>query len=206
MGCTQEQRCAERLPERIVEFEKPFQIGKTEVTVGQFRAFVRATGYTTEAEKAGDRRTWRDPGFLSDNRQPVVFVSFQDAEAYCTWIGARIPSEAEWEYASRAGAPTWHFFGDRLDDRYVWWRGNSNQRPQPVGRKPPNAWGLHDVEGNVWEWVRGEAPYHRVFRGGSFMSCPDISPWDADDNRLWRIVVRRAPDKRDDDIGFRCAR
>ncbi len=213
MGCAPEQRCAEALSVQRIEFDRPIWMSKTEVTVSQFRAFVKATGFRTEAEKAGDAWNWKAPGFRLSGRQPVVYVTIDDASAYCRWIGARVPSEAEWEYAVRAGAATPHFWGEGLDDGHVWYRENSGGRLRPAGSKPPNPWGLHDLEGSVWEWVWGDpqdkssGEPSRVMRGGSYMSCPETSPWQpAGSRRLMRVVARRLTDKRDDDVGFRCAK
>ena len=104
-------------------------------------------------------------------------MTFQDAAAYCEWAGGRLPTDAEWEYAARAGAQTVHYWGDNIDGNYLWYRANSNDQPQPVGRKRPNAWGLYDVEGNVWEWtvdetIKGEPSARR--RGGSWVDCAFI--------------------------------
>ena len=191
-----------------------FRMQRTEVTVGQFAAFVKATGHVTRAEVAGASRTWREPGFEIGDRQPVVYVTFGDADAYCRWIGARLPTDAEWEYAARAGAAGRHYWGDRIDDRYLWYRANSEGRPHPVGRKLPNRWGLYDVEGNVWEWSiakdsGGEAVANR--RGGSWVDCETIvgGPGRDDSPLIGLAISFKIPirlDHRYDDIGFRCVR
>ena len=158
--------------------ERSFWMAQTETTVEQFAAFVKAAGYRTEAEKAGATRTWRAPGFQVRRKQPVVYVTASDAVAYCEFVGARLPSDAEWEYAARAGAKTRHYWGDSIDGRYLWYRANSNDRPQPVGKKLPNAWGLYDVEGDVWEWTLmppGGEPT-AVRRGGSWIDTCSASP------------------------------
>lgn len=191
-----------------------FSMHRTEVSVGQFAAFVKATGHLTSAERAGASRTWRAPGFEVDEKQPVVYVSAGDADAYCRWIGARLPADAEWEYAARAGAATRHYWGERLDGRYLWYRGNSGDRPQPVGRKRPNRWGLHDVEGNVWEWTLAtSAPGEptAIRRGGSWVDCEEIDGGPGRDRSpLIGLSVRFAIpvglEHRHDDIGFRCVR
>ncbi len=201
-------------PEFVPIPGKPFRMGKTEVTVRQFAAFVRATRYRTEAEAAGAARTWRAPGFRVAVKQPVVYVTPKDAMAYCAWIGARLPSDAEWEYAARAGAVTRHFWGDAMDARYLWYRANSLDRPQKVATRLPNAWGLYDMEGNVWEWtlsepVKGEAIANR--RGGSWVDCEDIETAPGKPTApliglatYFKISVNYG--HRYDDIGFRCAR
>ena len=196
-------------------FDRPFWMGRTEVTVQQWEAFEKATGYRTAAERQGAARTWRAPGFKLSADQPVVYVSFNDAAAYCQWIGARLPSEAEWEYAARAGASTRHYWGDDIDGRYLWYRENSDGRPHPVGRKRPNAWGLYDVEGNVWEWAvadrsaEGEPRGSR--RGGSWVACARIEPPPGRSpgflvalSTAYRVDAKL--EHRYDDIGFRCAR
>ena len=195
------------------KFSEPFWMGRTEVTVAEFRAFAQATSYRTMAEKEGASRTWQVPGFRTSPRQPVVYVTFQDAAAYCEWAGGRLPTDAEWEYAARAGAQTVHYWGDNIDGNYLWYRANSNDQPQPVGRKRPNAWGLYDVEGNVWEWtvdetIKGEPSARR--RGGSWVDCAFIDGGPGKPQslligleRYYSIPVKL--NHRYDDIGFRCA-
>lgn len=178
-----------------VKLPSGLRMHKTEVTVGQFRSFVEATGHQTVPEKANAVRTWRDPGFAVKGNQPVVYVNYRDAEAFCRWKGARLPTEGEWEYASHAGKG--------LDPDAVWYRENSDGAPQPVGTKRANRWGLHDMEGNVWEWTTGE---HYTFRGGSWMSCPKISPWATEGAPLLRVPVITRQNMADDDLGFRCVK
>jgi len=222
MGCEPLQACAKSLPKKVVAIERPFQLSKYEVTVGQFRAFVRATGYRTDAEKAGDARTWQSPGFPLSERQPVVFMSLNDATAFCGFIGARVPFEAEWEYAARAGSTTYHYWGEEIDDRYLWYFNNTDERPMPVGLKLPNAWGLFDMEGNAMEWVRDGGPHSSItragggsLRGGSYATCPE--PYQPQDGIRQRAIglgptfpqfenstFRR--EERRFDYGIRCAR
>jgi len=191
------------LPTRLT---KPFAIGTKEVTVGQFRAFVEATGYKTDAERTGrgpftlhpeaklepDRfaadpqASWRNPGFDQTDEHPVTCVSWNDAVAFCDWLSKRegakyrLPTEAEWEYACRGGTTTIYYSGDDPDRLYAHANvadGNLEQKvpgtvarqradrlkPEegdgfaftaPVGRFKPNAFGLYDTHGNVWEWCR----------------------------------------------------
>jgi uncharacterized protein (TIGR02996 family) len=149
-----------------VEITRPFWLGVHPVTVGQFRAFARATGYRPT--------DWQDPGFPQDDTHPVVCVSWDDAQAVCAWLTEmepgrvyRLPSEAEWEYACRAGAPeAYPFYAGRpllslssaqanFDGNVPYGRaakGPYLQRTTPVGSYPPNGWGLYDLHGNVWEW------------------------------------------------------
>lgn len=195
-------------------FEEPFWMRSTETTYGQFEAFALETGYRTEAERAGAERTWRKPGFAVESRQPVVYVTVEDAEAYCAWAGGRLPSDAEWEYAARAASAARHYWGDEMDGRYLWYRANAEDRPRAVATKRPNEWGLHDVEGNVWEWAlapdeKGERMGNR--RGGSWVDCEQIDggpgrPGSAliGLSKYFKIPVRLK--HRYDDIGFRCAR
>ena len=171
---------SEEMPVHRVRIGRGFDMGKTEVTVGQFRTFIETTDYQTDAEKERwawtrtGRRDW-DPAplvcwwnlpFVQSQDEPVTCVSWYDAMEFCEWLSAetgtqiRLPSEAEWEYACRAGT-TSEFAGDV--DQMAWHRANSGLRTHPVGRKRPNAWGLYDMHGNVWEWCLDM--WHRGYEG-----------------------------------------
>jgi len=148
--------------------------------------------------------------------QPARERSWSEAKRFCERHGWRLPTEAEWEYAARAGSQTTWFFGTDSSflGNFAWYRDNSGQTPRPVGTKNPNSWGLYDVYGNVWEWVADwYGPYtigrqmdpigpgtgtSRVMRGGAY----DYSPArlrSAD--RAWFQPTFRAKN-----LGFRCAR
>jgi formylglycine-generating enzyme required for sulfatase activity len=164
------------LPNREIEFPKGFLIGKYEVTVGQFAAFVNDTRYKTTAERNGKggwksghatswgeqskEFIWNTPGYSTSENFPVSVVSYHDAVAYCDWLCTRtakkyrLPTEAEWEYACRAGTNTIYHFDIRTRDEYCW-STYSSEAPtptRPVGTRLPNAWGIHDMTGNVREW------------------------------------------------------
>jgi formylglycine-generating enzyme required for sulfatase activity len=221
-GCPAGYTCAENFPKKLTTFDQPFEISKYETTVDQFRAFTRATGYRTEAEVAGDKGNWTAPGYPLSGKQPVVYVTLNDAEAFCAWAGGRVPTEAEWEYAARAGATGPHYWGDQPDPRYMWYFDNSNLRAQPVGKKLPNAWGLYDVQGNAFEWVKPHSahssidkPGHGSLRGGSWMTCPEPYP-PKNGQHEWQIWLGPTfsifkassfdPHFRRYDVGFRCVR
>jgi formylglycine-generating enzyme required for sulfatase activity/acetyl esterase/lipase len=171
-------------PQHEVVLTRPFYMGVHDVTVGQFKAFVKETGYRTEAETDGGndhlfpdgswrwdaQSSWRNPGFEQTDAHPVVLVSWNDARAFCRWLSEKegrrytLPTEAQWEYACRAGSQSKFYFGD--DDarlvEYAWYSANSGGKTQPVGQKKPNAWGLHDMHGNVHQWIADwyEAGYY----------------------------------------------
>jgi eukaryotic-like serine/threonine-protein kinase len=162
------------VPPHRVKITKPFYLGTYEVTLGEFGKFVEATGYRTDAEKDGKGSdgkvngkwttrpefNWRNMGYERSDDMPVVNVTWNDAVAFCEWLTKkegtryRLPTEAEWEYACRAGTTTRYFWGDDEAKRneYVWHGGNSNGGPRRVGELKPNAWGLYDVCGNAYEY------------------------------------------------------
>jgi formylglycine-generating enzyme required for sulfatase activity/serine/threonine protein kinase len=179
-------------PQRNVRVS-PFYLGTHEVTRGQFRRFVSDAGYRTDAERyspggmgwnANEKRfeakpefTWQNPGFKQDDDHPVVIVSWNDAQAFVQWLTARdqktyrLPSEAEWEYACRAGSTTRYSFGDNPEglkdagniadgtarEAFANWDWGIVGRDgylhtAPVGQFEPNAFHLYDMHGNVCEW------------------------------------------------------
>jgi formylglycine-generating enzyme required for sulfatase activity len=178
----------EEMPIHRVRISKSFYIGKTEVTVRQFRAFTEATGYETDAEK--ERWAWTRTGprdwdpehlicwwnlpFTQSEDDPASCISWHDAMEFCKWLSGktnmqvRLPSEAEWEYACRAGTTT-DYAGDLGE--MAWYRYNSRHRTQPVAQKKPNSWGLYDMHGNVWEWCLDM--WHSGYEGAP----ADGSPW-----------------------------
>jgi formylglycine-generating enzyme required for sulfatase activity len=268
---------ADEKPRHRVRITRPLYLGATEVTVGQFRKVVEASGVRTEAEASGKggsgwneakgrfehgpTYTWRNPGFAQTDEHPVVIVSWNDAIGYCNQLslkegltpfyrivgarvevpdwaatGYRLPTEAEWEYACRAGTTTRYESGDDRETlalvgnipdgtfkaKYPTWPGPTIAARDgyvctaPVGRFRPNAFGLYDMHGNVWEWCWDgfQADYYRgspaadplgpsqaaprVIRGGSWDNWP----------RACRAAVRHraAPGLRNCVVGFRLAR
>ena len=138
-----------------VTLSKPFWMGTTEVTNAQYRRFVEATGHREPSY-------WDGSKFNAPNH-PVAGVSWHDAVAYAKWAGMSLPTEAQWEYAARAGTTTTYWSGDSEADlaRVGWYKGNLDSSLHAVGEKPANAWGLHDVHGHVREWTAdryGEYP------------------------------------------------
>ena len=85
--------------------------------------------------------------------RPITHIDWHEAKTFCKKTGKRLPTEAEWEYAARAGSQTKFPWGDEIDDDRMWYSGNSPRQVPQIGKKLPNAWGLHDMMGNVWEWV-----------------------------------------------------
>ena len=217
-----------------------FALGKYDVTRDEYAAFVRETGYPPGDGCGRDsfkwtkqqRTSWQNPGFSQTRRDPVVCVSWQDARAYVSWLNRkvhapastsnegpyRLPTEAEWEYAARAGSTTAFWWGDTdsAASEHAWYKDNSGQQSHPLGSKPANAFGLFDIVGNVWQWTedcyatsyanaptdgraaQGHQACLRVDRGGSWM----FPAW------LLRSATRERnpPNFRDGIMGFRLAR
>ena len=115
-----------------------YRMSKYEITFAQYDVFCEQTG----------RQKPSDEGWGRGNR-PVINVSWDDANAFAQWMGCRLPTEAEWEYACRAGTTTPYNTGYLLSSSNF---NEINNKTMPVGRYQPNAWGLHDMHGNVWEW------------------------------------------------------
>ena len=141
-----------------------FYIDKYEVTNEQFCSFLNEEGSQSEGGE-----TWfetsnkhcriekRDSIYVPKSgyaNHPVTYVSWYGARAYAKWAGKRLPTEAEWEYACRAGSTTRYCFGNSVQQLadYAWPDHDSGSKTHPVGQKRPNAWGLYDMHGNVWEW------------------------------------------------------
>jgi formylglycine-generating enzyme required for sulfatase activity len=201
-------------PQHEVTISRPFWLGKYPVTRGEYSVFA------TETNRVSER--WATPTFSQDDRHPVVNVSFGDVLAYVAWLSKktgqtyRLPSEAEWEYAARAGTTTARYWGEDAGKPGEYAHFGSQKGTCPVGSFSPNGFGLHDILGNVWEWTadNSHADYTgapsdgsawtagraagRVIRGGSW----------GDDARYVRAASRdhNAPASRDVSIGFRCAR
>jgi len=196
-------------PAHVTWITRPFYIAETEVTLAQFKAFVEATQYRTSAEQAeakivgwqptsedaplyessdflrDEKFNWKNAGFIQSDDHPVVGVSWVDAKAYCEWLSKndgvayRLPTEAEWEFACRAGTDSWFSFGDvaretihrhanignaelekhRKHSAERQWLLDWENSPEdghvftaPVGGYEANSFGLKDMHGNVWEW------------------------------------------------------
>jgi formylglycine-generating enzyme required for sulfatase activity len=162
-------------PQREVQISKPFYFGKYEVKVSEFREFVKAAQIKTDAETKGgayvwvkdkwqrkEGVNWMNPGFSQKDDHPVICLAWSDAVEYGKWLSKktghayRLPTEAEWEYACRAGTQQGYSFGPyaRELSKYGWYVDNSGGKTRPVGQKKPNPWGLFDMHGNVREWCQ----------------------------------------------------
>jgi formylglycine-generating enzyme required for sulfatase activity len=211
MGSTAEETVAEKEPEKYAKWEQPqhavtigqgFAVGKYEITRAEFAAFAAEAnlppndgcfGFSFETQKWDKHaaRTWANPGFAQTERHPVVCVAWPDAKAYAAWLSRktgkpyRLLTEAEWEYATRAGTTTYRFWGNGRDaacrygnvfDQDYAAATNNAEKPErffrcsdghressPVGSFAANPWGLHDTTANAWEWV--EDCFHESYAG-----------------------------------------
>ncbi|MEM9462179.1 MAG: SUMF1/EgtB/PvdO family nonheme iron enzyme [Myxococcota bacterium] len=205
-------------PQHEVTLE-PFYLARTELTNAQYARYLAANPDAPEPD------VWKDVRF-NQPEQPVVGVSWHEAKAYCEWAGLALPTEAQWEYAARAGTTTAYWFGNDEKDleRFGWIPANTgvsersygSGRARSVATKGANPWWLHDVHGNVWEWtldasalytipVRAgdglrKEPFgdaNRVFRGGSWDLHTDVA------RSAYRVAYE--PYRSFDDVGFRPA-
>lgn len=238
---TEEGRAADET-QRQVTISQPFWIGRTAVTVGQWKRFVAETGYRTEAETGTSggfgwngkelvqqkQFTWKSPGFGQSPDDPVCLVTFPDAGEFCKWVAKKtplrvtLPTEAQWEYACRAGSTApWHDGTSTISAAGVktdlaWHKGNSNNSTHATASTASNLWGVR-IGGNVSEWcLDWYAPYdagattdplqtnqnlsdkpRRVLRGGSWIR--ELK------NTRSAARYRADPRSRNADIGFRIA-
>jgi formylglycine-generating enzyme required for sulfatase activity len=224
-------------PLHRVKFARPFAVGVDEVTRGQFARFAAETGFRAgggcqvvrhDEWQVVDELTWKSPGFAQSDADPVVCVSWREATQYAEWLARksgkpyRLPSEAEWEYLARRGGEgralthdTANYGEEKCCARKVEGR-DAWEFTAPVGSFPADAFGLHDVLGNVWEWLAdcyhenyvgapadgrawaGSCSGKRIVRGGSY----------GDGSMLLRPAYRlRGPeDARYATLGLRVAR
>ncbi len=197
-------------PQHLVRMEKAFALARYPVTFAEYDAFCDEADYSVPEGRGWGR-----------GRRPVINVNFEDARAYCAWLSEktgriyRLPSEAEWEYACRAGSEAAYAFGSSIDETQANFDGHIDKTSE-VGAYPANAFKLHDMHGNVWEWCEDQ-------QHGSYEGAPDDgSAWldQASGSRVmrggsWAIVAQGArsayrlpidPGGRHDYFGFRCAR
>ena len=190
-----------------------FAVSKYEVTRGQFAAFVAATGYDAGNCYMRENLNWRNLDFEQNDDHPVVCVSWRDARAYVKWLSEktgeqyRLLSESEWEYAARARTTTPYYFGTTISPGQANYDDN-NSGTVVVGSYPANAFGLHDMHGNVWEWV--EDCWHEDYNGAPSDGHAWTIKCDDEDDRVlrggsWYINPRilRSADRSYDDAGNR---
>jgi formylglycine-generating enzyme required for sulfatase activity len=172
------ERYAQEGPQHKVKISRPFTLGKLKITRDQFETFLRETSYsigdrcyTIEGGEVEERvgRSFGNPGFVQEGNHPAVCVNWYDARSYVEWLTRktgklyRLPSEAEWEYAARAGTTTPFWWGGSITPEQANYdgstvyaggdKGENRQKTVPVDNFEPNAWGLYQVHGNAFEWV-----------------------------------------------------
>jgi len=203
---------------QMVNIQNKFEIGKYEVTIGEYKACVQSFGCRQPQwlEKGtiyniytGSYNTYRKV-CLKDNC-PIIGVSWYDAKVYTQWLSQitgesyRLPTEKEWEYVAKAGKPSewlWSFGNNEKElTKYAWYKENSNGTTHQVGKKLPNPWGIYDIYGNVWEWCEDWTSHekrYKYLRGGSW--------YGGDNNTRATLHGKYSPSNRDNDVGFRILR
>jgi formylglycine-generating enzyme required for sulfatase activity len=207
-----EDAIGDEAPRHRVTISRPFFLGRYEVTQDQWKKVMGG-----------------NPSRFQGGSNPVDSVSWNDVQTFIERLNRseetrnhrpeyRLPTEAEWEYAARAGTASVYSFGNdagRLGE-YAWYAGNSREEAHPVGQKRPNPWGLYDMHGNVWEWVQD------WYDGNYYFRSPAIDPRGPTEGRLGRVMrggawnlgawlqrsTRRLgffPEYRHADFGFRLA-
>lgn len=214
---------ADEGPQHAVSI-RPFALGEYDITRAQYAAFVTETGYQSKGACS-----WSNPGFPQGDLDPVVCVSWQDAQAYVDWLNKRasesigtnlyrLPTEAEWEYAARGGTTTLFWWGDdsKTAAEHAWFEANSAGHTQPIGTKPANGFGVFDTVGQAWQWTQdcysptyASAPANGSAVEGS-SSCLRVARGGCWRCPLWQLRSttrgRNPADVRDEVTGFRIAR
>ena len=182
---------------------RPFWMGKTEVTWDEYDLFAFAQNLKKEPADTGaaDAVTRPTPPYADETfgfgrgHQPAISITHHAAMEYCRWLSVktgktyRLPTEAEWEYAARAGTKTAYSFGDASKvGAYAWFLDNANGRPHEVGKMKPNPWGLYDMHGNVGEWVLDQ--YEKNFFATLKPGAPALSPVVLPTDKRYRHSVR----------------
>ncbi len=234
MGCSPgDNECGgEEKPAHEVEITRGFWMGQTPVTVGAWKRYRAATG--KPALPTGDQFGRSLNETSGDDRMPVVAMTWDEARGFCEWPGGRLPTEAEWEYAARAGgtgarygnldAIAWYADNSgrqRIDSTEIWRTDQANYAkrlfdngngPHPVGQKEANAWNLYDMLGNVWQWT---GDWYAAYSAGRQTDPPGAASGQTRTLRggSWNNSprgarasdrVRGEPVRRDNNIGFRC--
>jgi formylglycine-generating enzyme required for sulfatase activity len=216
MGCVPgDNRCnTNENPQHEVRISKGYWMGRNEVQVRSYQDYLEAQSKKLKKKLSMPRPAPIETRNWSNGSYPMVEVKWEDAKEYCAWAGGRLPTEAEWEYAARAGSKDaiYPFGGTNLRGKVNF--DNPKTQAEPVGKYNPNAWGLYDMAGNVWEWVSdfySETYYREVGRLAVDPQGPSMGKehaarggsYNSDQNYL-RISFRKSFGDGVNNLGFRC--